>query len=60
MEAVCRAVGVKRVFTIDPKNVEELKEAIVREIATREPSVIIALRKCVLIKPVIPVKAVKA
>ncbi|KAF0197006.1 MAG: indolepyruvate ferredoxin oxidoreductase alpha subunit [Bacillota bacterium] len=49
MEALCRAVGVKRVFTVDPFAMDELKELIKREVATREPSVIIAKRPCALI-----------
>lgn len=49
LEALCKAVGVKRTFVVDPFEMQELKEVIVREVATREPSVIIAKRPCVLI-----------
>ncbi len=50
IEAICRAVGVKRVFTIDPKKVEELEQLIVNEVATPEPSVIITNRICILVR----------
>lgn len=49
IEALCKAVGVKRVFTVDPFAMDELKEIVKREVATREPSVIIAKRPCALI-----------
>ncbi len=50
LEQLVRAVGVKRVITVDPKNIEEFEKVVREEIAVREPSVIISLRKCVLIK----------
>ncbi|MBS3985444.1 MAG: indolepyruvate ferredoxin oxidoreductase subunit alpha [Selenomonadales bacterium] len=49
IEALCKAVGVKRTFVVDPFDMAGLKEALQREVATREPSVIIAKRPCVLI-----------
>ncbi len=49
IEALCKAVGVKRTFVIDPFDMEGLKTLIKREVATREPSVIITKRPCVLI-----------
>lgn len=49
LELLCKAVGVKRTFVIDPFDMEGLKELIKREVATREPSVIIAKRPCALI-----------
>ncbi len=49
LEALCKAVGVQRTFVVDPFDMEGLKQAIQREVATREPSVIIAKRPCVLI-----------
>lgn len=49
LEALCKAVGVKRTFVVDPFDMAELKEALQREVAAREPSVIIAKRPCVLI-----------
>ncbi|PKL15619.1 MAG: indolepyruvate ferredoxin oxidoreductase subunit alpha, partial [Spirochaetae bacterium HGW-Spirochaetae-5] len=50
LEMMVRACGVKRVFVVDPRNVEELEKVIVEEVGTREPSVIIARRDCILIK----------
>jgi len=47
---MAKACGVKRVTTIDPKNVEELEALIKTEVATEEPSVIITKRKCILYK----------
>lgn len=49
LEALCKAVGVKRVFVIDPFELDELKSLVQQETATREPSVIIARRPCALI-----------
>lgn len=51
-EAVCRAVGVKRVRTIDPFKMKELEAILKEELAAQEPSVIIAKRPCVLLKSV--------
>ena len=47
--ALCRAVGVKRVFTIDPFDMVATRDLIKQEVAIREPSVIIAKRPCALI-----------
>ena len=49
LEQVCRAVGVNRVRTVDPLNLEELRTAVEEELAAGEPSVIIARRPCALI-----------
>ncbi len=48
-EEIAKACGVKRVFTVDPYELEATYEIIKREIAVAEPSVIIAARECVLI-----------
>lgn len=48
-EALCRAVGVKRVRVVDPGDLAALDQAIKEETAVREPSVIIARRPCALI-----------
>jgi len=48
LEGVCKAVGVKRVTVIDPKDKEELEKVMAEETSTREPSVIITKRKCIL------------
>ncbi len=48
LEMVVRACGVNRVVVVDPRDVELLEKVIVEEIAAKEPSVIIARRKCIL------------
>ena len=48
IEQVVKAVGIERVTTIDPKDVDELRRIIRRELQERRPSVIIARRKCLL------------
>jgi indolepyruvate ferredoxin oxidoreductase, alpha subunit len=45
---LCEALGVKRVRTIDPYDVEAVEEAIKEELAAKEASVIIAKAPCVL------------
>jgi indolepyruvate ferredoxin oxidoreductase alpha subunit len=50
LELLCRAIGVKRVRKIDPKNLDEFEKAVSEEVAAREPSVIISTRKCILTK----------
>ncbi len=49
LEGLCRAVGVKRVVTVDPFQLQELKETIQEETSAQEPSVIIARRPCALL-----------
>ncbi|MDD5530015.1 MAG: indolepyruvate ferredoxin oxidoreductase subunit alpha [bacterium] len=52
IEELVKGCGVKRVFIVDPYNLDELKTILKREVAIPEPSVIIARRDCVLrIKP---------
>ncbi len=50
LEELCRAVGVKRVRVVDPKNTAEFEAVVREEVAAPEPSVIISLRKCILKK----------
>ena len=50
LEALCRAVGIKRVRVVDPHNLAEAEKAVKEEIAVDEPSVIIARRPCALLK----------
>ena len=45
---LARAVGVKRVVTVDPKNMDEFERIVREETAAPEPSVIISNRKCIL------------
>lgn len=49
---VCKAVGVKRVKTVDPYAMDELSQILEEELAAEEPSVIITRRPCVLLKNV--------
>lgn len=50
LEDLCKAVGIKRVRTVDPYNLAETEKAILEEIATPEASVIITRRPCALLK----------
>jgi len=50
LAALARAVGVKRVVTVDPAKTEEFERVVKEEVAAREPSVIVSLRKCILKK----------
>ncbi len=49
-EQLARAIGVKRVVTVDPKDMETFERVVREEVAAPEPSVIISLRKCILTK----------
>ena len=49
-EDLARAIGVKDVTVVDPHHLKETEEALKRAIATKEPSVIISRRPCVLIE----------
>jgi indolepyruvate ferredoxin oxidoreductase alpha subunit len=46
---LCRAIGVKRICTVDAYNLEEIEETLRAEIQAREPSVIIVRRPCTLL-----------
>lgn len=48
-EAVCRAIGLKRVRGVDPYDLEALETAIREELAAAEPSVIICRAVCRLV-----------
>ncbi len=52
LELLCKALGIKRVRTVDPFDLEGCKTALTEELATSEPSVIIVRRPCVLLKEV--------
>jgi indolepyruvate ferredoxin oxidoreductase, alpha subunit len=47
--ALCRAIGVKNVSTVNPHNIEESRRVLKQEIERPEPSVIIARAPCVLL-----------
>ena len=50
LEALCRAIGIKRVRVADPYHLAEMEQAILEELAVDEPSVIISRRPCALLK----------
>lgn len=50
LEALCRALGINRVRTVDPYDLEETEKAVLEEVAAEEPSVIISRRPCALLK----------
>ena len=50
LSALCRAVGVRRVATVDPLQLKELENLLKTELAAKEPSVIIARRPCTLLE----------
>ena len=54
LEALCRALGINRVRTVDPYDLKACEEAVLEELAAEEPSVIISRRPCVLLKYVKP------
>ena len=50
LETLCRAVGIKRVRVVDPYDLKATEDAILEELAAKEPSVIISRRPCALLK----------
>jgi indolepyruvate ferredoxin oxidoreductase alpha subunit len=48
LPALCRALGIKRVTTIDPYDLQEVERVLREELAVPEPSVVIAKAPCVL------------
>ena len=50
LETLCRAVGIRRVRVVDPYDLRQTEEAILEELETAEPSVIISRRPCALLK----------
>ena len=50
LEALCKALGIKRVRVADPYHLAEMEQAILEELAVDEPSVIISRRPCALLK----------
>jgi indolepyruvate ferredoxin oxidoreductase alpha subunit len=47
---ISKACGVNRVTVVDPRDTELLEKTITEEVAAKEPSVIVAKRKCILVK----------
>ncbi len=52
LEALVRAIGIKRVSVVDPYNLKECDKVLKEELAAEEPSVIISRRPCILLKSV--------
>ncbi len=52
LEALCRAMGIRRVRVVDPYDLKATDEAVKEELAANEPSVIISRRPCALLKNV--------
>ncbi len=50
LEALCHALGIRRVRVVDPYDLGATEAAICEEIAADEPSVIISRRPCALLK----------
>ena len=50
LEALCRAVGIRRVTVVDPYDLKEVTRVLKEELAAQEPSVIISRRPCALLK----------
>ncbi len=52
LEALCHAIGIRRVRVVDPYDLKACEAAVLEELAAEEPSVIISRRPCVLLKDV--------
>lgn len=52
LEALCKALGIKRVRVVDPYDLKACETAVKEELSVKEPSVIISRRPCVLLKSV--------
>ena len=52
LEALCRAMGIRRVTVVDPYDLDQCDKVVTEELETPEPSVIIARRPCTLLKTV--------
>lgn len=50
LEALCRALGFRRVTVVDPYELAEVDRVLQEELAAPEPSIIISRRPCVMIK----------
>ena len=50
LEALCRAMGIRRVRVVDPYDLKSCGDTVREELAAEEPSVIISRRPCVLLK----------
>ncbi|MCL4476921.1 MAG: indolepyruvate ferredoxin oxidoreductase subunit alpha [Nitrospirae bacterium] len=49
IEALCRAIGIRHVYTVNPNDIEATQKIVKQEIERSEPSVIITKAPCVLL-----------
>lgn len=49
LESLCRAVGVKHVYSVNPNDIEKTYQVLKQEVARPEPSVVITKYPCVLL-----------
>ena len=59
LEALARAVGIRRVRVVDPFDVEGTRKAIGEELEAEEPSLVISRRPCALLKSAKPQPALR-
>ena len=59
LEALARAVGIRRVRVVDPFDVEGTRKAIGEELEAEEPSLVISRRPCAVLKSVKPQPALR-
>jgi len=52
LENLCRACGVRRVVVVDPHDLPAMERVLKEEMASREVSVVIARRPCVMVRKV--------
>ncbi len=52
LEALCQAIGIRRVRVVDPYDLAQCDAVLKEELAAAEPSVIISRRPCALLKTV--------
>ena len=52
LEALAHALGIRRVVTVDPFDIEAVRRAVETELEAEEPSLIISRRPCALLKSV--------
>lgn len=50
LEALCRALGYKRIRVVDPYELENVENVLTEELSAKKPSIIISRRPCVMIK----------
>ncbi len=52
LEALAHALGIRRVVTVDPFDIEAVRRAVETELEAEEPSLIVSRRPCALLKSV--------